>query len=191
MIGRAPAPWTGVLVGTGVWLAAALLAGGSGLVGRLRPPAPQVVLLLLTAAVVVLFWTAWRDWAWTVDRRALVLVHATRLVGFYFLALYARGELPYAFAVPGGVGDIAVAVSAIALAAWMRPGRPARRLLLVWNAFGFADIAMVVITAARLATAEPGSMRALLELPLSLLPTFLVPIIMATHVLIFARLRDR
>jgi hypothetical protein len=36
-----------------------------------------------------------------------------------------------------------------------------------------------------------SSMRALLELPLSLLPTFLVPIITATHVIIFVRLGRR
>jgi hypothetical protein len=36
---------------------------------------------------------------------------------------------------------------------------------------------------------DPASMQALLVLPLSLLPTFLVPLIIASHVLIFARLR--
>jgi hypothetical protein len=174
-----------------VWLAAALLASGSGVVARLRPPAPQILLLALTAALLVSFWTAWREWARAVDLRALVLVHVTRLVGFYFLALYGRGELPYAFAVPGGIGDITVALTALALAAWMRPGRRVRGPLLAWNVFGLADITMVVVTAARLAMADPGSMGALLRLPLSLLPTFLVPIIIATHVLIFARVGDR
>jgi hypothetical protein len=47
------------------------------------------------------------------------------------------------------------------------------------------------MTAARLAAADPSSMRALLRLPLSLLPTFLVPLLMATHVWIFVRLARR
>jgi hypothetical protein len=52
-----------------------------------------------------------------------------------------------------------------------------------------ADILYVVGTAARLAFADPASMSALLRLPLALLPTFLVPLIIASHVFIFSRLR--
>jgi hypothetical protein len=36
------------------------------------------------------------------DVRWLVALHLCRFVGFYFLWLYSSGELPYAFAVPGG-----------------------------------------------------------------------------------------
>jgi hypothetical protein len=53
---------------------------------------------------------------------------------------------------------------------------------------GLADILFVVATAARLALADPASMAALLRLPLSLLPTFLVPLIIASHVVLGVRL---
>jgi hypothetical protein len=56
-----------------------------------------------------------------------------------------------------------------------------------WNPIGLADILFVVATAGRLALADPTSMRALTVLPLSLRPTFLVPITIASHVLILAR----
>ena len=71
-----------------------------------------------------------------------------------------------------------------------QPPLPALRLraINIWNFIGLIDILMVVITAARLGLADPVSMRALTVLPLSLLPTFLVPLIIATHVVIFARL---
>jgi hypothetical protein len=39
-----------------------------------------------------------------------------------------------------------------------------------------------------LVAADPDSMSALLRLPLSLLPTFLVPILIGSHVLLFWRL---
>ena len=71
----------------------------------------------------------------------------------------------------------------------MRPDTSGgRRLYLAWNVLGLLDILGVVGTAARLALAEPGSMRALLQLPLSLLLTFVVPIIIATHLVLLSRL---
>ena len=57
-----------------------------------------------------------------------------------------------------------------------------------WNALGLLDILLVVANAARHAMANPASMAALVRLPLSLLPTFLVPLIIAGHFLIFVRL---
>ena len=58
----------------------------------------------------------------------------------------------------------------------------------IWNTLGFIDILFVVTTATRLALRDPDSMVALLQLPLSLLPTFLVPLIMFTHIVIAIRL---
>jgi hypothetical protein len=180
-----------VLLGTGAWLLAAYVAGASGLMRVVRPPLPQVLIVALTAALLVLFWvpSVFRRWALSVDLRALVLIHVTRFIGIDFLVLYRRGELPYDFAIPGGLGDIAVATTAIAVSLFTRPDtRGGWGAVLAWNVFGFLDILFVVATATRLGLADPYSMRALLQLPLSLLPTFLVPIIIATHVIIFARL---
>jgi hypothetical protein len=180
-----------VVVGTAVWLLAAWSVGATGLLRAARPPLPQVVILALTVAVLLLFWrpTAFRRWARGVDLRAIVAIHVSRLVGIYFLVLYGRGELPYAFAVPGGWGDIAVAFTAAIICLTARPrARPWSAVILAWNIFGLADIVLVIATAARLWVADPASMRALQELPLSLLPTFLVPIVVATHVIIFTRL---
>lgn len=167
------------------------MAGAAGLTAAFPPPFPLLVLLGLVVALLGLFRASprFRAWALGVDIRALVLVHATRFVGAYFLVLHARGELPWAFAVPGGWGDIAVAAAAIAVVTGaQRRGSAGWGTLFVWNVVGFVDITLVVATAARLGMTDPGSMRALTRLPLSLLPTFLVPIIIATHVVIFVRL---
>lgn len=183
-----------VLTWTGVWLVLAVALGASGILREARPPMPQLMIAALTAALLVGFWAApgLGRWARDVDLRALVLVHVTRFVGIYFLILHGRGELPWAFAVPGGWGDIAAASAAMLVGVFADPTRRGGRLaILAWNVLGFADILMVVATAVRLATTDPQSMSALLRLPLSLLPTFLVPIIIATHVLIFARLWAR
>ena len=47
----------------------------------------------------------------------------------------------------------------------------------------------MVATAGRLVTADPGQMAAFTRLPLSLLPTFLVPLIIATHLILYLRVR--
>jgi len=135
-------------------------------------------------------WPPLSRFAGAVDVRALVLFHVTRLVGFRFLALHARGELPWAFAVPAGWGDNVVAIGAVLLIFLVRPDtRRGRPLYLAWNILGLIDILVVVGTAAGLALAEPGSMQALVEFPLSLLLTFVVPIIIATHMVMLVRLR--
>lgn len=173
------------------WLVVALVLGGSGRLSQLHPPVPQVVLLGLTVSLVLAGALApgFRHWLAGLNLRQIVAFHILRFVGIYFLVLYSRGELPYAFAVPGGWGDIAVATGALILVLLV-PELGARRLwVLGWNLLGLLDIIYVVLTASRLALADPASMEALLRLPLSLLPTFLVPLIIASHLLLLRRLR--
>lgn len=187
---RAVGSRTVVLVGLG-WLLTATALGAAGVLRTLQPPAPQLVLVALTAVVLASGWlvAGFRAWLAAVDPRWLVGLHLTRFVGVYFLYLHERGQLPYAFAVPGGWGDIAVA-SLAALLLLAGPPRDAWRrwAYTAWNVFGAADILFVVATATRLLAADPGSMAALLRLPLSLLPTFLVPLIIASHVVLGVRL---
>ena len=173
------------------WLLAALIAGASGLFTTLVPPFPQAVLLGLVVVQLLIFAFSpgFRDWCLSVDVRALVLFHLTRFVGIYFLILYSQGRLPYDFAVRGGWGDIATAAGVLILVLFVRPaGKTGWALYLLWNVLGFVDILFVVLTAARLAFSEPGSMDELLRLPLNLLLTFVVPIIIFTHIVIFIRL---
>jgi hypothetical protein len=177
-----------------LWLVVAVVAGGEGWLEALRPPAPQLVLLVLTAGALVVTARvpAVRAWAWSIDFRYLVGLHLARFVGAYFLVLYRRGELPYAFAVPGGWGDILVATLALVLLMWgPHTGSARRRAYRIWNLFGLAEILMVVATAARLGIADPDAIRPLVRLPLSLLPTFLVPLVITSHVVIARRLSVR
>lgn len=175
-----------------VWLGAAVALGAAGVFQPLRPPAPQLILGALT--VLVLLATALilplRRWAARVDVRTLVALHVTRvLAGGYFLVLYQRGELPYAFAVPGGIGDIIVGLLALGLLATTAPWTAAGRWLYAgWNVLGLIDILFVVASAVRIASGDPAALAPLLRLPLSALPTWLVPLIIASHVVIAVRL---
>jgi hypothetical protein len=184
------APRAVALVGA-AWLLLAVVLGAAGAVRLLQPPAPALVLFGLTAAVLAATsrLPGVRAWVHGLDARWLVAPHLTRYVGIYFLYLYGQGRLPYAFAVPGGWGDIVAASLAVVLLLSGRPRGGARRALyLVWSVYGLIDLVLVVLTAGRLGLDDPASMAELLELPLSLLPTFLVPILIASHLVLGARL---
>jgi hypothetical protein len=143
----------------------------------------------LTVLVLLGCWkvTTIRRWALNVDVRWLVLLHVTRLVaGAYFLVLCQRSQLPCAFAGAAGWGDIFVAVLALVVVGAIH-AEFAKALLLIWNTIGLIDIIFVAFSALRFGLNDWQSMHALRELPLSLLPTFLVPLIIASHVLIFVR----
>jgi hypothetical protein len=170
------------------WCVFAVVIGAPGLVASLRPPFPQVILFGLVALLLTAygFSTEFRRWLFSIPLEWLVSVHLVRFVGFYFLWLYERRQLPFAFAVPGGWGDIVVATFALVLLV-LRPR--SRAIYHVWNTLGLADILFAVTTATRLALADSASMATLLRFPLSLLPTFIVPLIIFTHVVIFLRLK--
>ena len=188
---RHPLPKWSLLV-LALWLATASAIGWSGaLVG-----APAFVIgvtnATLTLGTLVALWRvpSLRRWAVTVPARHLVLFHVTRMVGIAFLVLHARGELADDFALFAGWGDIATALSALAVAYLACPPvSPGERWATgVWNTFGLIDIVLVVATALRLGAQDPMQVAAIARFPMSLLPTFLVPLIIATHLLLFVRL---
>ena len=64
-----------------------------------------------------------------------------------------------------------------------------QRAMVIWNAVGFVGILLTLATAVRLTLADATALRALTRLPLSLQPTLLLPLMLATHVVIFNRTR--
>ena len=186
---RSARPLYAILLACG---ALALVAGATGSVAR-SPVPPPIVLVGLAGGLIA--WglsTKFRGWVRAVPPRVLVALHLVRFVGAWFIVLYRRGELPFAFAVPGGWGDILAAAGAagLLLGAFPARTRARRAALFAWNAFGLLDILFVVSSAARLFFAEAGQLAPLTRLPLSLLPTFLVPLIVLSHLRIFGWLRE-
>ena len=170
------------------WFCFALALGSSGLFQRAGAPALAATVWGLTAVILIACWKIQivRNFAATLDLRNLIALHLVRFVGVYFLILGAQGRLPYGFARPAGIGDIIVAIGAVVFIA--APRLRGSRAVRIWNFFGFIDIIFVVFSALRFGLQDWQSMTALRTLPLSLLPTFFVPLIIASHVLIFVRL---
>lgn len=170
------------------WFGLALAAGMSGSFQNVSAPVVAITVWTLTGIALLICWTipSARNWAAIVDLRWLVGLHLTRFIGIYFLVLCARGSLPAGFAKPAGIGDIIIAAAAAAIL--LVPELRRRKILMIWNALGLIDIVFVAFSAMRFGLRDWLSMAPLRELPLSLLPTFLVPLIIASHILIFIRL---
>jgi hypothetical protein len=171
-----------------IWLSLALVVGGAGWLRSAPAPAIAATVGILTACALL----ASRNlhlisqWTESVDPRAFVGLHLSRFVGIYFLILANGGQLNPSFARPAGFGDCIVAAGALLLLVfWRYLNRNA--LLLIWNTFGLLDILLVVVLALRVGLQNWSSMSPLRELPLSLLPTFLVPLVIVSHIFIFIR----
>ena len=169
------------------WACIASAAGVAGWLERVTAPMIAGIVWALTILVLIACWKilSLQAWVMNVDLRWLVRLHLVRFVGIYFLILSSRGQLPFAFAAPAGVGDILVAILAVILLVVADTRNWS--ILILWNTIGLTDILFVVLLALRLGLADWQSMHALREFPLSLLPTFIVPLIIASHVLIYLR----
>jgi hypothetical protein len=155
------------------------------------PPLP-VGLAVLTPIVLFLAWfrlsSGFREFTLSLRPRALTLVQSLRVVGFVFLILAARGALPRVFALPAGWGDIAIGVTA-PFVAWRLATAPHRQSFLVWQALGIADLLVAVSLGTLASVIDPQGVgpAAMTVLPMSLIPTFAVPLFLILHLICMAQ----
>jgi hypothetical protein len=157
------------------------------------PPLP-LGLAVLIPLVAFLFWFAtsarFRQFAMSLNPRALTFVQSWRIAGFTFLALYAAGLLPAVFALPAGWGDIAIGATA-PLAAMKLANFDRRRAFILWQILGIFDLVMAVTlgTTAGLISPHGVPTAVMTVLPMSLIPTFAVPLLLMLHVICIAQAR--
>jgi hypothetical protein len=125
----------------------------------------------------------------------LVGSHLWRLVGLGFIIGWYLGALPAGFAIPEGLGDIIAALGALALVRSLAAGATPRAWLLAWNVFGLVDLVTaislgVLYSNGPLGLLSEGSVttRPMVTFPVSLIPSFFVPLFILLHVLTFTRL---
>jgi hypothetical protein len=183
------------------WFAAACVAGLWRLVDQSgRPP---IVLFGFIAAPIVGFVAAYRlsaglrAFARQIDLALLVGSHLWRFVGLAFVGAWLAGALPAGFAIPEGLGDIVAAAGALALVPMLRRGAAPRGWLLAWNTWGLVDLVSaitmgVLYSAGPLGLLASGTVttRWMVTFPVSLIPTFFVPLFLLLHALTFARIAE-
>ena len=181
------------------WLIAALVAGGAGVFDR--PGRPPFELLGFVVVPMAAFGTAYfasrtfRAFAASVKLTWLVGSHLWRLVGLGFIIGWYLGALPAGFAIPEGLGDIIAALGAVALVRSLAAGATPRTWLVAWNVFGLVDLVTALLLGVLYSNGPLGLLsgdsvttRPMVTFPVSLIPTFFVPLFILLHVLTFTRL---
>jgi len=119
----------------------------------------------------------------------LIAVHTWRVVGIAFLWGMTQGLLDPAFAIPAGVGDILIGVTAIPFAIFLWKGYSwSKYAVVVWTILGIADLVNAVSLG--LITNPGFGTSTILTFPWILVPTVGVPFALALHGIVLYRLRN-
>jgi hypothetical protein len=180
----------GIALLLAVWfvLVVALGAARAFLGGPGTPPiglAIGVTAPLLGFFAWLRFSQAFREFVLSLDLRLIAGFQAWRWAGLGILFLYAYKVLPGLFALPAGLGDMAVGFAA----PWMILGLARRQDFAAgaafrrWNWLGVLDLVVALSLGATLSMAGPGTLSTapMATLPLLIVPVFLVPIFLMLH----------
>ena len=118
----------------------------------------------------------------------LIAFQIYRLLGILFLLLYSAEKLPGVFALPAGIGDLAIGLSAPIVAYFYTAGYKRSCLaILVWNLAGIADLVLAITlgflsSPSQFQLLSPNNPNAMITaFPLVLVPTFAVPLSIVLH----------
>jgi hypothetical protein len=187
------------IVAIGAWLLAAVVAGSLGLVNE--PGRPPLVLAAFLGLPILGFVAAYavspsmRALGDTIPLSVLLGSHLWRFVGLGFIVGAFTGALPMGFGIPEGVGDVIAALGALILLPMVRKGSAPRGWLLAWNAFGFVDLLSAIVVGLLFSESAVGLLHTatanttlMVTFPVSLIPTFFVPLFLLVHLLTFRRI---
>ena len=196
--GRLPgALATGVVIG---WFTAVFLMARAG-VFQQRSPLPLTYLQLAIFVPMLLFWLGYgtirpfRDYILSLDLLFLISLQCWRVLGGAILVMWGYGLLPGGFALPMSILDMSVGVIAVYAVYALATNQPNWQAT-VWrmNIWGFIDffitigLALFGIALAFDPPAPGGVQATLVQLPLSLFPSFAIPFFSCVHFAVFAKL---
>ncbi|HET7212357.1 MAG TPA: hypothetical protein VFL79_02115 [Terriglobia bacterium] len=131
-----------------------------------------------------------RSFALSLSPRVLSLAQLWRILGLTFVLMALGGTLPKVFGLTAGLGDMLIGVTAPLVA--LRLATPNRRsAFIAWQLLGMADLVTAVglgVTTS-LFSSQSALMAPMTVLPLSLVPTFIVPLLFMVHIVCIAQAR--
>jgi hypothetical protein len=182
-----------VALALAAWFVLVVSLGAAGAFSG-APGTPPVGLAIGIGAPLLLFFawlrfsSSFRAFVLSLDLRLVAAMQAWRWAGIGFVFLYAHDVLPGFFALPAGLGDMAIGLAApwIMLSLVRDPRFAARPAFVRWNVLGILDLLVAVslgTLGATLATGAPGEISTgpMAALPLLIVPAFLVPLFLMLH----------
>lgn len=119
----------------------------------------------------------------------LIAVHIWRIGGIFFIWGMTQGVLDPAFAIPAGIGDILIGLTAIPFAIFLWKGYSwSKYALVVWSVLGIADLVNAVTLG--VITNPDFRTSTMATFPWILVPTVTVPTALALHGIVLYRLRN-
>jgi hypothetical protein len=150
------------------------------------PPVGVQLTVALIGMALALMWSPSLRSVLT-NQKNLVRLNVWRLVGAVFVTLMFTDQVPALWALPAGLGDVAIGATAFWVAGRLDEPGGARRAV-AFNLLGLLDLVVAVGLGM---TVSPGptqlfqltpSGEVLTHFPLVLVPTFLVPLAVMVHV---------
>ena len=182
-----------------LWFALSFALGASGaFINRLGTPplALLAAVMVPTALFLAAYWISrsFHEFVLAADVSLLTATQSWRFAGVGFIALNLLGFLPSYFAWPAGLGDMAIGVTApwVALALGRNARFASSKTFVAWNVFGIFDFAVLAVGMGAIAplifpnllhaiTPQMVTAAPMRHLPLSMVPSFLVPMFTIFH----------
>ncbi len=184
----------------GLWFIAALIGGVMGMFNRSDvPPFPLAVFLIVPIGGFVLAYANSPRLRHVLAQIPLWLItvsHVWRFVGIGFVIGTVVHVLPPQFGYPEGLGDAIAALFCVPLALAIRRGLRAPRLrtaFVIWSVFGLIDLVSAITMGILYSNGPLGVLRTdlstapMVTFPVSLIPTFFVPLFILLHLLALKR----
>ncbi len=185
--------WFGVMLG--------LSLAGTFDVTDGRPPLPLLLAVIIPVLIYVLDRRLLKGAVFggiqAMSQSSVIFLQVDRIIGGAFLVEYAKGNLPSGFALPAGLGDVAIGLAAPWVANNLLTGKThAIKTARVWNYLGIFDLVLALTMGVTHATSPLGifaqdvSMHPISQYPLSLIPTWAVPLAIILHLRSLQSLRE-
>lgn len=175
-----------------IWLSGAFLLARQGFFLELSLFIPNVSLIFIPIVVgltIISKSSQFRTFIDNIPQHWLIAIQFARVMGVTFLILYAAGLMPAEFAIPAGVGDILIGITAplVGLLIFLKKSY-AKIIAVAWNIIGFGELSLSIVLGF-FTSPTPYQLLALdnandllFAFPLALVPVFAVPLSLLLHI---------
>ena len=181
---------TALVIAIAIWFTVVVFLGASGFVHK----SPELLAATMIVPLLALMIAGWlmptlQMAEQSVPLEVLVLISALRILCGTYLFEAGTG-IDGDWAVPAAISGILLGLSAVPVGLFAVPAQDTGKwlALFAWNLLGTVDAVVAPIAAIVLGFSERGSMLSLMQMPMFLLASFVLPLVLWTHVRIGKRL---